>query len=353
MKKKLMIVFIVWTILFAGLYLPKKKYSAFENRYLETFEIPEIKDILNLKWMEQFETAMCEQFNMRNLSITIKTYCDKLLGHKDNGRVYFAKENYLMKVEETTNLYLDKNMETLNTLAKQKTPIDFIPVYTSLAALESLKPDFVNTQQHSVMEYLKNNLENVNIVDAYDILKDQKDYYYKTDHHWTMLGAKAVYNRYMNKTSNETLNVVKDDFLGTLYYQAPTLTSIKDEILSTNDKPIKAVYSNGMVLNSYYSNKHLSTNDSYRYYLDGNYERIDIETNTKNNKSILIIKDSYANCFIPFLNDDYQYISVIDMRYGNTKLIDVLEEGYDRCLVLYEINQFSNDEYLSRGVNID
>ena len=87
--------------------------------------------------------------------------------------------------------------------------------------------------------------------------------------------------------------------------------------------------------------------------MDGKYERIEIETNTKNNKSILIIKDSYANCFIPFLNDDYQYISVIDMRYGNTNLIDVLEEGYDRCLVLYEINQFSNDEYLSRGVNID
>lgn len=349
MKKKLMLLLIIYSILMAALYLPRKKYSAFENRFLETFEVPELKEIINLKWMDQFETAMCEQFNLRNISITIKTYCDHLLGRKDNGRVYFGKENYLMKVEDTRNSYLEANVNALNELAKQGTPIDFIPIYTSFATLQSLRPNFTETQQHLIMDYMKNNLENIKLYDSWDILKEQKEYYYKTDHHWTMLGAKAVYEFYMNKTSDENLEIVKDDFLGTLYYQAPTLNSVSDDILTTSNKEIIAKYSNGMTTNSYYSEKHLGTNDAYRYYLDGNYERIDIETQTKNGKSILVVKDSYANCFVPFLNEDYQYITIIDMRYGSTNLINVLNEGYQRCLFLYEINQFSNDEYLSRG----
>lgn len=354
MRKRLLILLVAWVVLMASFYLPKKRYSAFENRYLETFQWPEFDEIMSLEWMSDFETALCEQFNFRNVSITIKTYMDQLLGRKDNGRVYFANEDYLMEIEETENLYLDDNIYTLNTMASYTdTPIDFIPVYTSLCALADIAPHHVVSQQLTIMEYLKNNLVNIDIYDSYDIVKGNKEYYYKTDHHWTMLGAKAVYEFYSNNKVTSSLYKVKTDFLGTLYYQAPTISSVTDTIYTTNHKEITATYNDGTILESYYVESHLDTNDAYRYYLGGNYERINIETTTKNQKSILLIKDSYANCFVPFLNDEYQYITVIDMRYGNTDLLKLLDEGFDRCLVLYELNQFCNDQYLSRGISDD
>lgn len=350
MKKKLFLILIVWCLLIVGIYIPKKRYSPFENRYLETFSFPELKEVISLDWMDDFEAALCDQFKFRNVSITIKTYIDKILGRKDNGRVYFGKEDYLMKIEDTENKYLDANIEALNILGETSTPIDFIPVYSSLAALPELAPNYIQSNQIKIMKYLKDNLENINIIDAYDVLKGNNKYYYKTDHHWTMEGARAVYNFYMNKNNNADLVSVKDDFLGTLYFQAPILNSVTDTILSLEDKEIIAEYSDGTDKTSYYSEKHLKTNDSYRYYLDGNYERIDITTQTANGKSLLVIKDSYANCFVPFLNEDYQYITILDLRYGNTDVLNVLDEGFDRCLVLYEMSQFCQDEYISRGV---
>lgn len=354
MRKKILIALLVWALLIAVIYLPKKRFSYFENRYLEAFSLPTVESVVSLEWMEEFETALCEQFNYRNLSITIKTYVDQFLGRSDNGRVYFADDGFLMEIEETENKYLDANIHTLNLLGSYtETPIDFIPVYTSLCALNEIAPDLITSQQPVIMEYLKNNLENINIIDAFNVLNNQKDYYYKTDHHWTMAGAKAVYEYYMNKNLDFELVSAKDDFKGTLYFQAPTMNSVTDTILTTEDFDIIANYNDGTQTNSYYNEAHLKTNDAYRYYLGGNYERIDIETQTKNGKSILVIKDSYANCFVPFLNSDYQYITILDLRYGNTNLYNVMDEGFDRCLILYEINQFSNDQYISKGVKND
>ena len=353
MKRKLLIILVVWCLVLVALYFPKKRYSAFENRYLDTFTWPELKEVISLDWMDDLEAALCDQFNLRNASITIKTYIDRMLGRQDNGRVYFGKEDYLMKVEDQEHAYLDDNMHALNVLGTTSTPIDFMPVYNSLAALNELAPNNVTSNQRELMSCFNDHLENVHIIDLYDILKGHKDYYYKTDHHWTMLGAKKAYEYYMHKESYLSLSPIKEDFLGTLYFQAPTLNSVTDTILTTQDLQIEAVYSDGSIKNSYYSSKHLKTNDSYRYYLDGNYERIDIHTSTMNNQSLLIIKDSYANCFVPFLNEDYENITILDLRYGNTNVLEVLEEGFDRCLVLYEMGQFSQDEYFSKGVKVN
>ncbi len=351
MRKKILICAVVYAGLFLSLYLPQTRYSAFENRFLTTFEIPEMKDVISLKWMDEFETALCEQFNFRNLSITIKTYTDKLLGRKDNGRVYFGDEGYLMQMEKKEYPLLEKNIEVLNQMASQtEVPITFMPIYSSLCTLNELAPQYVSSKQLSIMQQFKDELKDITIIDGYDVLKGQKDAYYKTDHHWTMQGAKVMYDYWKGETTNKDLIQVKSDFLGTLYYQAPTINTTTDKMFKLETSGMEAIYSDGSQSNSYYFDQFLDTNDSYRYYMGGNFERIDIHTKANNQKRILVIKDSYANSFIPFLNDDYEYITVIDMRYGNTKIIDVLNEGYDECLLLFEITKFCEDANLSKGV---
>ena len=59
---------------------------------------------------------------------------------------------------------------------------------------------------------------------------------------------------------------------------------------------------------------------------------------------ILVIKDSYANCFVPYLTANYADIDVVDFRnynYGLDQLI--ADNGYDQILVLYNFDSFKSD----------
>ena len=67
-------------------------------------------------------------------------------------------------------------------------------------------------------------------------------------------------------------------------------------------------------------------------------------------RRILVIKDSYANCFAPYLTANYADIDVVDFRnynYGLDKLI--ADNAYDQLLVLYSFDSFKSDPYLYRA----
>ena len=103
-----------------------------------------------------------------------------------------------------------------------------------------------------------------------------------------------------------------------------------------------------------YDLKKLDTRDKYAMFLHGNNGYSTIEGSGTG--SILVIKDSYANCFIPFLTDNYAKIGVVDLR--NFKSIDpdalMEQEGYDQVLLLYNFQSFKSDGnlvYLNRVAN--
>ena len=77
--------------------------------------------------------------------------------------------------------------------------------------------------------------------------------------------------------------------------------------------------------------------------LGGNYNRVDIKG--KGEGSILIIKDSYANAFVPYLLDNYGKITLIDTRYFRNNIKDLVnEEKFDEVLVLYSIDTFQEQD---------
>ena len=88
-----------------------------------------------------------------------------------------------------------------------------------------------------------------------------------------------------------------------------------------------------------------ATRDKYAAFLDGNNGYSTIEGNGTG--SILVVKDSYANSFIPYLTANYAKIGVVDFRnfkYGLDSTIE--KEGYDEVLVLYNFQTFIADTNL-------
>ena len=65
---------------------------------------------------------------------------------------------------------------------------------------------------------------------------------------------------------------------------------------------------------------------------------------------ILVIKDSYANCFVPYLTANYADIDVVDFRNYNFGLDQLIADNdYEQILVLYSFDSFKSDPYLYRA----
>ena len=82
----------------------------------------------------------------------------------------------------------------------------------------------------------------------------------------------------------------------------------------------------------------------YEVFLGGNYPLLEIETSIDNEKTLLLIKDSYANCFIPFLLGNYKKILVMDPRYYvyNADML-FMTESISEVLFLYNATTLAKD----------
>ena len=98
---------------------------------------------------------------------------------------------------------------------------------------------------------------------------------------------------------------------------------------------------------SLYDESYLSKKDQYSYFLSSNNPLVSIETGVKNGKTLLVLKDSFANAFLPFLTEEYERILVVDPRYQRSGILDMLQqETITDILVLYNIVNFANDTNL-------
>ena len=89
--------------------------------------------------------------------------------------------------------------------------------------------------------------------------------------------------------------------------------------------------------------------DKYAAFLGGNFARVNIKSaNSAEDKKVLILKDSYANCMIPYLADQYSDLTIIDMRYYHFEEQTVSElvknEGIDRVIMIYNMDFINSDD---------
>jgi hypothetical protein len=198
-----------------------------------------------------------------------------------------------------------------------------------------------DSQQDAIAHVNERLDEAIGQVDAYGVLNDHKDeyIYFRTDHHWTALGAYYAYTNLM-KTIGETpvplSKYQKNDiteFLGTAYKQ-----TLKNELKTHPDTityytPFtKYTYTMYTSTGKGISRKVVDPNYAkysstfYAVFLGGDYPWGEIKTNNNNGKRIVVIKDSYANAFIPFLLPHFENVYYIDPRYFKGNIIDFVKE---------------------------
>ena len=194
-------------------------------------------------------------------------------------------------------------------------------------------------------------------------LADHKDeyIYYRTDHHWTTLGAYYAYSQLcdllgltpFDLDSHQAVEI--PDFYGTFYSRARTWNAQPDTLTYydlDNPMTIYTVTGAGMPdageTTGLYDLAKLGVYDKYAVFLHGNNGLSRVEGDGEGR--ILVIKDSYANSLVPFLTANYAEIDVVDLRNYNYGLDTLIADNdYDQILVLYSFDSFKSDPYLYRA----
>lgn len=337
----------------------EREFSENENRYLSGKPKMSVNNVVTGKYFKDFEKYIDDQFVFRDKLYGMKTQMQLMVGNKDINGLYIAKDNYLIEKKSENEVNKEKikeNIDRINEFARnnidKNIQIMIVPK-ASLILKDKLPKNAVEYNQNEILNRIKDNIQDATFIDLREqFLSHKEEYiYYKTDHHWTTLGAYYAYQEWCKyngvntSINNYTKEIVTTEFKGSLYSKILNENAEMDKIEIY--KPIEEVkykvsYNfNKINHSSIYDFEKIKEKDKYQVFLGGNYPELKITTSNKNGKNLLLIKDSYANSFIPFLLNNYENICVVDMRYFKENLKEYMDENkVSEILILYNVENF-------------
>lgn len=338
---------------------PSREMSETENRVLQQFPKFTLDRLVSGKFTSEFDTYLTDQFVLKDQWVGLKSDIERLLGKGKNNGVYFGKEGYLLEEFLTEGKYFERNLEAINSFHDKmpniSTNVMLIP--TAVKVYEDKLPPFALTYDQALMTQQAQKTLEIPLIDVYSVLKDHRDeyIYYKTDHHWTTLGAYYAYQALMKnlKEPAYTLNdfvieTVSQDFYGTYYSKGNNHHLSPDTIQIFNPKvpvEVEVSWDEGQSkVNGLYDETYLDLKDKYSMFLGGNHPLTIVKSQIDNNKKIVVFKDSYAHNFVPFLALHYEEIHLIDLRYFNMNPYDyICDQQIEEALFLYNLSTFGTE----------
>lgn len=346
---------------------PSNEKSEEENRMLTQRPKLTTGSVISGSFMTQYEKYQTDQFAGRSFWRKLKVTLNRLGGSKEENGVFIGRKNQLLEditIPEGDSLKSNLDAIKAFTQTYEDIPVSMILVPDAASILSSSLPSLATVADQSAsISYVKKELgDSVQWVDAVQAMNKHKTekIYYKTDHHWTTLGA-----FYTFQEAASTLGISEDvssryvsypivtDFNGTLAAKTGCRMGVKEEIdiyvpKDTDNDVIVNYVDEQVKTTSLYEDKMLKTRDKYAVFLGGNTSLIDIKTLAEGQKRLLVVKDSYANCFVPFLTPYFREIVMVDPRYYTGNIQDVMETyQITDVLFLYNGNTFFQDNNIS------
>lgn len=373
MKNKiLMVTFILLMIASTVLvWLPADEESVTqENRTIAQMPKADLSNITSGKFSSEFEAYIGDNVGFRGIFTAFSEDLSANMGlTSDLGKIVsvqkdvgtdltkksrlLIRDNTVMEVFENNREHMDWYLNVLTFYAdKLDENINFYSMLIP-TRLEFMEPMYSNIQdsQKETIDYVYENMpERIRAVNVYDELKNHIDeyIYYRTDHHWTARGAFYGYKAFMNTlkendpenadmyepvTLEEFPKHTKNGFLGYLYKQAqtPEIKNHPDTIewYDLNEQGhisvVDEYYEDGKSIS--YDAAFIDKNrDDYGLFLGGDQPLVELTNNANpDGKTLIIVKDSYCNCYAPWVIMNYHKVILLDPRTYKGGLDELLE----------------------------
>ena len=322
--------------------------SVAERRKLATMPELTTKSLFDGTYFKKFDSYVTDQFVERDAFRKIKI--DIELSTKGEYNNLYMYDDYI--VEEIFPL----NTNSINNLTNKINYIKNTYLNNNSNIYYTIIPDknyFVNKgnlklDYNKLQDMMKSNLTSLNYINIFDKLT--LDNYYKTDTHWKQEDLFDVTKTIANQmnfdiTNNNVVNTVTT-FKGSY---AGRLSVTKDiDTIKTISNPSTL---NSSVYNyetkkytDIYDYTKINSLDKYDIYLSGAVPIIDIiNNNTSSDKELIVFRDSYGSSLIPLLIEGYKKITVIDIRYISSKILNKYIDFNDQdVLFMYSILTINN-----------
>ncbi len=377
MKEKLknnLFTFIMAAILLSALlgYLtgPKEVFSPTENRYLAKRPGISAGTVPDGSFIEEFELYVKERLPFRDALIRLKALAVNLQGCNENNGIVRGRDGYLFEKLLAPGDQIYRNRAAMVDFAKEEDRDIYVCIVPNSCEIlkDRLPAGFPGISQNEqiagLYDELKEN-DGVHTIDMYETLTSHSDeyIYYRTDHHWTTLGAYYGYLKLCSEMELDPVDITKLEdkkkeaggFLGT-YYSKFRGTGITEDVITYYETDIDGYEAAGKTYKSLYDEDKLLTYDKYAMFMHGNEGMGVISSGNKDGAKarpeLILFKDSYSNCLIPFLTYDYDRIITVDLRYFGGSVKDLLEEHDEAdILLLYNFMHFNEDNHFYRLVS--
>ena len=243
-----------------------------------------------------------------------------------------------------------------------------VPLHYQIALSRDTAAKYGASDCDAAISYIYNSLNgSVKTIDTLPNLAAHNDeyLYYRTDHHWTARGAYYAYEAFCQVkgiTPTPLSNYQRlqfDGFLGTLYSEAgqpSTMKSNPDYVeafvpIGTNRADVynaDGTYYDWFAVVYTGADKY-SAGEKYTCFIAGDQPLTKIHNpNISDGSSIVVVKESYGNAFVPFLVDSYEDVYVIDYRKWSGNLANfVIQNDIDDVLFLNVVNVTSTSARLN------
>lgn len=342
---------------------PDRSYSEQENRKLAAAPKLSWAGLTEGTWFSGVESYVADQFAARDFWIALQLRFARFMGAREANGVLLCDDDYLMEAPaEPDQTALARNLDAVNAFAAVNSDVNVAMSVVPNAAsvlLEKLPKNAPVRDQLQDIQNIAGSLQGVTFVDVTEALMAHKeeDVYYRTDHHWTSLGAFYAFEALAPALGIDasgtqyTIYPVSTTFEGTLASRSgchEVRDTVELWVPQTGIEYYVTYEDSAETTCSLYAPEALSQKDHYTVFFGGNHPRVDVTTTAETGKCLLLFKDSYANCLVQFLTPYYENIILIDPRYYYGDVASLMRrEGVTDVLFLYNANTFLGDTSLA------
>ncbi len=363
---------ILYGFAIATLAMPDTQFSEDENRVLQQKPKFSIHALISGTYTREVADYFADQLPLRDLFVGAKAAAEISMGKQENDDVLLGKMGHIIAKDDHPNVaQADKNILALSRFHAMLTDVDFRVAIAGRAqdVLTAYMPTLYPSKELSdkLFDRVDQGLQDIPRVELLAPLRARADageyVYYRTDHHWTTLGAYYAYAEIMRSYGMEphlmeyfSIERVSDAFYGTTWSKAGMKWIRPDSMeffrWDGDDTVITEIADNGRTLSGMYDRSYLSLKDKYSAFIGGNNGRVRIYPSegsplaTQKRETLVLIKDSFGHSLAPFLAAHFD-LEIIDLRYYKLPMLELIAEvGATKVLVLYNMDSITNSNSL-------
>ena len=334
-----------------GLLLPDRERSELENRVLSQAPAFSWAGMRDGRFTDALETYTADQLPLRDGFVSIYTASEALLGRRASEGVIRGGDGRLFdRTDGWKERNVAQNAQALNELSeKTGLPVYLLAVPSGAAVYPEALPAYAPMLDEEAL--LRAAGEKTALIPLLPRLLAEKEksaapLYYRTDHHWTAAGA---YIGYLAACEALGLEALPEEgyrdypgFFGSYYARFP-LPWMQSDVFSSPVEDSLSLTVAGEKKDGILDLEAVSGRDKYAALFYGNHPMMELANSQAPDRTLFVIKDSYANALLPALSRHYRRIVAVDARYFTQDVVEAaINSKGDAILCVYGLSTLSS-----------